>query len=336
MSHTFETSAFERLQKFLETNNTLTEAERLTPDASTREFFRIRFNNQTAIACVYPESFDQSLPQIDVTNLFLQADLPVANIYAVDYECGLVVHEDFGDRILRDCLKNAEIHLYNELISNAISLAARIQKATPRAFEINSIASQLKFDEEKLLWELNFFKIHYFESLKKTPLSLDLDEALTAEFVALSQELESYAKVLTHRDFHAANLMLNSQNHLLIIDHQDARIGSVAYDLVSLLLDRITDPPTQESLRDKKIFFLAERERLGLDRISLDNFEHEFELMTIQRCLKAIGTFSNQAANFEKIQYLPYIKPMFEIVLRASERINKYTTMRSVIETQLS
>ena len=64
MSVQFETSAFERLQSFLTKYDALTEAERLTPDASTREFFRIRFNAQTAIACVYPERFEESLPQI--------------------------------------------------------------------------------------------------------------------------------------------------------------------------------------------------------------------------------------------------------------------------------
>lgn len=332
----FETSAFDRLQTFLTNNKALNQAERLTPDASTREFFRIRFNDKTAIACVYPESFDEKLPQLDVTNLFLQANLPVAKIYAIDYELGLVVHEDFGDRILRDCLKSANPNIYNDLISNAISLIARIQKATPRAFEINSIASQLKFDEEKLLWELNFFKTHYFESLKKQPLTLDEDEALTAEFVDLSRELESCAAVLTHRDFHAANLMLNSQNHLLIIDHQDARIGSVAYDLVSLLLDRITKPLSPKSLEDKKMFFLAERKRMGLDRISIEDFGNEFELMTIQRCLKAIGTFSNQAANFDKMNYVQYIKPMFQAVLAACEDLGRFPNIRRVILDQVS
>ena len=334
MSHKFETSAFERLQTFLENNNALTEAERLTPDASTREFFRIRFNDQTAITCVYPESFDENLPQIDVTNLFLQANLPVAKIYAIDYECGLVVHEDFGDRILRNYLKKAETSLYNELISNAISLIARIQKATPIAHGINSIASRLKFDREKLLWELNFFKTHYFESLKKTPLSLDLDEALTAEFEELSRELESYAMMLTHRDFHAANLMINPENRLLIIDHQDARIGSAAYDLVSLLLDRITEPPSKESLLDKKIFFLAERERIGLERIRFEDFEREFELMTIQRCLKAIGTFSNQSGNFGKTEYLQYINPMFAVVLETCQRIQRFPFIQKTLTEQ--
>ncbi|NNE99687.1 MAG: phosphotransferase [Pyrinomonadaceae bacterium] len=335
MPRKFETSAFERLQTFLENNNALTEAERLTPDASTREFFRIRFHDQTAIACVYEETFDEGLPQLDVTDLFLKSDLPVAKIFAVHYDCGLVVHEDFGDRILGDTLRQSDTSVRNDLINQAISIIAQIQAATPRAFEIDSIASRLKFDHEKLLWELNFFKTHYFVSLRKTPLSDKMDFALTKEFVELSEELERHATVLTHRDFHAANLMLDSNGSMKIIDHQDARIGSVAYDLVSLLLDRITEPPSQESLRDKKIFFLAEREKLGLGKIEPEDFDYEFDLMTVQRCLKAIGTFSNQAANFDKIQYLPYINPMFQVVLEACKRLGKYQTLQNIVEEQL-
>ncbi len=335
MSQTFDTSATERLQIFLRQNDSPTDVEQLTPDASTREFFRISFDDQTAIACVYPEKFDQSLPQIDVTNLFLQADLPVAEIFDIDYKLGLLVHQDFGDKILRAELGKSEARLRDDLVNEAISLIAEIQKATPIAFELNSVASKLKFDEEKLLWELNFFKNHYFESLIKHPLPADLDAALTKEFVALSRELETHAKVLTHRDFHAANLMLDDGGNLRIIDHQDARIGSVAYDIVSLLLDRITEPPSGDWLLEKKKHFLAEREKFGLDKIELGQFEYEFDLMTIQRCLKAIGTFSNQAANFDKIHFVKFIKPMFQVVIAATERLERFPNLRNQLSGEL-
>ncbi len=331
MFQTFDTSAIERLQIFLRQNDAPTDVEQLTPDASTREFFRISFNDQTAIACVYPENFDESLPQIDVTRLFLQADLPVAIILKIDYNLGLIIHQDFGDKILRNELEKSDSGFRDQLVNQAISLIAKIQKATPIAFELNSIASKLIFDEQKLLWELNFFKKHYFESLNKSELSAETDAALTKEFTAISRELESRAKVLAHRDFHTANLMLDETNNLLIIDHQDARIGSVAYDLVSLLLDRITEVPSDDWLRNKKECFLSERERLGLEHIDYKEFDHEFDLMTIQRCLKAIGTFSNQAANFGKGDYVQYINPMFRVVEKARQRLAQFPALAGSI-----
>jgi len=83
-----------------------------------------------------------------------------------------------------------------------------------------------KFDTEKLNWELDFFKTHYFDTYLKHPLSPSEDAKLAKEFAELAGELESYASVLCHRDFHAANLMLDSRDRMRIIDHQDARIGS--------------------------------------------------------------------------------------------------------------
>ncbi len=335
MSEVFRTPPTERLREFLAKTDTHAEIEQLTPDASTREFFRLRYPNQTAIACVYPEKIDETLPQIDVTNLFQASDLPVAKIFEVDYDLGLLVHEDFGDQILRDVLEKSNERDHDELLKCAISLIAKIQYSTPKALEVNSIASKLKFDEEKLLWELNFFKQHYFGSLKNTHLSADLDMNLTAEFVELSRELEGFAKVLTHRDFHAANLMLDSDGELKIIDHQDARIGSIAYDLVSLLLDRITEIPSQEWLAEQKAYFLSEREKLGFENIPALDLDYEFDLMTVQRCLKAIGTFANQAGNFGKTEYVQYIQPMFLVVLNASERIDRFPVLQEIIHSRV-
>jgi aminoglycoside/choline kinase family phosphotransferase len=212
----------------------------------------------------------------------------------------------------------------------------RIQTATNNAYKTNSIASRLKFDVEKLNWELNFFKEHYFATLKKQPLSAEDDAAIAAEFLELSQALEDRATVLCHRDFHAANLMLDQNDNLKIIDHQDARIGSPAYDLVSLLLDRVTELPSPEWLASKRRRFLDGRESLGLFEIDETAFAEEFRLQTIQRCLKAAGTFSFQSANRGKTYFIPFIKPMFLIVLRALENIDRFPAMVRSLDRELA
>ena len=306
--------------------------EQLTPDASTREYFRIFPDDESRIACVYAAPFSLAENSyIDVTRLFLKNDLPVAKIFDTDGDLGIIVQEDFGDRILRDFLIQADTQSRENLYDEAIKLIARIQAATFSAYESNSIASKLSFDTEKLLWELNFFKTHYFESLRKIILTENENNQLNSEFVELAEELAKQAEFLCHRDFHSANLMIDKKNRLRIIDHQDARIGAVSYDLVSLLLDRVTKLPDENWLKEKKLFFLSEREKIGLKKISLDEFKREFELMTIQQCLKAIGTFSNQAANLGKTNYLQYIEPMFQIVLRSCEKLNKFKFLQKTI-----
>ena len=260
----------QRLEQFLLERNQSANIEQLTPDASVREYFRVIWNGAVAIACVYPEPFAAGeQTYLDVTNVFRASGLPVAEIYDFDENLGVIVMEDFGDIILRDVLKVSENTEKEKLINQAISLIARIQAATPKAFELDSIASRLKFDAEKLLWELNFFKTHYFETFRKKKLSEAEDFNISNEFAALSAELETRAKVLCHRDFHAANLMIDFKKNLRIIDHQDARIGSIAYDLVSLLLDRVTETPPHDWLAEKKRFFSqrTRKTRFGSDKI---------------------------------------------------------------------
>lgn len=327
----------DRLQQFLRSRGGSPEYISLTADASTREYFRIDWKGGNAIACVYPEPFDPADQNyLDVTRLFLDAHLPVAEIYDLDGALGVIVLEDLGDRILRDVLNEETDAEDSRLLREAVSLIARIQTATNRAYELDSIASRLKFDSEKLLWELNFFKEHYFGTYKNTPLSIDDDEALTTEFVELAKELESYASVLCHRDFHAANLMLDRQNKMRIIDHQDARIGSAAYDLVSLLLDRITELPSPEFLAEKRRYFLEVRRTLGLSRIDEGEFAYEFRLQTLQRCLKAAGTFSYQSAVRGKTYFIQYIQPMFKIVFRSGSNLDRFPNLIRILEREIA
>ena len=325
-----------RLETFLATRDQAGPVEQLTQDASTREYFRVSWYGRSAIACVYPESFVRSEQNyLDVTNLFLQAGLPVAEILDFDEKLGVILQEDMGDCILRDKIMETDGEMREQLIIDAVCLIPKIQAATAKAFELNSIASRLRFDTEKLAWELDFFKTHYFTTYKNEPLSAEDDEKLTFEFDEVSRELEAKARVLCHRDFHAANLMLDQNDDLRIIDHQDARIGSVAYDLVSLLLDRVTEPPTAEWLAGMRRYFLKGREQLGLETIDEAEFAEEFRLQTIQRCLKAIGTFSFQSVNRGKTYFVPFIKPMFEIVLRAAENIDAFPNLRKIVVKEI-
>lgn len=335
---TFTESASARLETFLNKRFAPQRAtiQPLTPDASTREYFRVNWNEQTAIACVYQEPFEpHKQTYLDATNLLIAADLPVARVFDFDGESGVIVHEDFGDQVLRQVLETASDEQRENLICTAIQLIARIQAATPRAFELNSIAATLAFDFEKLGWELDFFTKHYFTSLRGETLS-EIDSAnLKTELDAVAHELHARPRVLTHRDFHAANLMLDKMGDLRIIDHQDARLGAASYDLVSLLLDRIDKPPDDDWIAEKQRFFLSERQKLDLPEIDFAEFAEEFRLQTIQRCLKAIGTFSFQTAVRGKTGYAQFIKPMFAVVLEAAGKLQRFPVLQSIIRERL-
>lgn len=325
-----------RLAKFLADRGEPTVFVPLTADASTREYFRIAWQGGEAVACVYPEAFKAAEQTcLDSSRMFLKAGLPVAEILDQDEGLGVIIQEDLGDRILRDEMSGPDVERRSRLRGEAISLIARIQKATDLAYETKALASTLKFDAKKLDWELDFFKTHYFETYLKHPLSPAEDAKLSEEFRELSAELDTFASVLCHRDFHAANLMLDSRDRMRIIDHQDARIGSASYDLVSFLLDRITDLPSREWLAEKRKFFLEMRVKLGLTRLDEEEFAYQFRLQTIQRCLKAAGTFSFQSATRGKTYFVPFIIPMFRISLRAAESLGRFHSIQKILSREI-
>lgn len=335
---TFSAPAVSRLETFLQKRSGafFGQIQPLTPDASTREYFRVAWNGaQTAIACVYQESFDpREQNYLDVTNLLMRAGLPVAEVYDFDGGLGVIVHEDFGDRILRRVLETVSSDERERLIDEAIVLIAEIQAASEQARASNSVAARLAFDFEKLNWELEFFQKHYFESLRGEKLPDEIAGFLTNELQIVARELAARPRVLTHRDFHAANLMIDASNRLRIIDHQDARMGAASYDLVSLLLDRIEAAPAEDWIRAKQFFFLNARERINLPALDFAEFETEFRLQTIQRCLKAIGTFSFQTAVRGKTGYAQFIEPMFAVVLEAAEKLNRFPVLQRIVKAQ--
>jgi N-acetylmuramate 1-kinase len=335
----FDSPARERLLRFLAARGRVDDAEvfALTPDASTREYFRFPWKRKTAIAAVYPEPFDPNFhPYLDVTRLFLDAQLPVPEIFEVDASNGIIVQEDLGDRQLRLVYESAseeECEAYKE---EAITLIAQIQAATERAFERNSIASRLAFDEAKLSWELGFFFEHYFVSLRNERMSHGEAAELKAEMNDIAAELAARPRVLCHRDFHASNLMVDGKKRLRIVDHQDARMGPASYDLVTLLLDRQPEPPSLAEIRAHRLFLIAERRRHGLDALDPDELAREFRLMSVQRGLKAIGTFSYQTAVAGRgATYAQFIKPTFQMVLQAAEWLGRFPALRKAITERL-
>jgi aminoglycoside/choline kinase family phosphotransferase len=339
VSNAFESSASERLARFIAGQGIAgLEITPLTPDASTRKYFRIPWKKGKAVAAVYPEPFDPEFhPYLDVTRLFAEAGIPVPEIYAVDGSAGMIIQEDLGDQQLFQAYDEETEERCDEYKEEAIKLIARIQSATEKAYETHSIASRLAFDEAKLSWELEFFFDHYFGSLRQEKLRHAETAELKMELNDIAAELASVPRVLCHRDYHASNLMIDSKHRLRVIDHQDARMGPASYDLVSFLLDRQSCPPSLAELRAHRLFFLDERRLHGLGVVDPDDFANEFRLMTIQRGLKATGTFSYQTAvSGRGAVYQPFIQPTLEIVLQAAQWLDRFPTLQHMLKERIN
>jgi aminoglycoside/choline kinase family phosphotransferase len=159
----------------------------------------------------------------------------------------------------------------------------------------------IAFDVEKLMWEMDFFIKHFLEAYRGVLLSDEARNALRKEFAVMVQALAAEPRVLCHRDYHSRNLMLHNEE-LYIIDFQDARMGPDTYDLVSLLRDSYVDLPEQ-TVDELTAYFLALKGETDKEA----EFKQRFDLMALQRNLKALGTFGYQTTARRNPVYIQYI-----------------------------
>lgn len=327
---------------------------RLTGDVSTRVYLRAAAEGRTLIISLYGEPFDEAeratdhlkrleaenpsarlsyhshaLAHLEATRLFLDAGLPVPRILATSGADGLMLFEDVGDMRLQDWMVNRQPAEIRNAYLRATELIVEIQEATQLALGSDSICSHMAFDDAKLRWELGFFFANYFNRYLKMKLDPATANAVQTDFKAVCGELAARPRVLVHRDYHARNLMMHD-GRMFIIDHQDARMGPASYDVASL----ISDPYT--TLGDDLARALVESfiEKKASSKQPLDDveeFRRELQLMTVQRMLKAIGTYASQAAQ-GNMTYVPYIEPARHRALAAMNELGRFDATRALLE----
>ncbi|RMG45440.1 MAG: hypothetical protein D6723_18440 [Acidobacteria bacterium] len=308
---------------------------KLVGDASTRQYFRVTLpDGRRVVLAHYPDPIDPAThPTCEVTRLLERAGLPVPRIIDIEQKRGFMLVEDLGDRRLQDWVPRASPEERRRVYGQAIDLILRIQAATPLARRLGCRAARLAFDEEKLLWELSFFYENFFERLLARPLDERTRSKLFDEFTALARELAARPRVLCHRDYHSRNLMLH-EGRLYIIDHQDARMGPTSYDVASLLGDPYVDLD-EDFRREMLDSFIARRRALepeSTDPAWRSQFEHEYQLMLIQRLLKAVGTYAHQSAVVGNPVYDQYIPRALQTALAAVRAAHRFPVIRSTLE----
>ena len=281
----------------------------LTGDASDRRYFRILLGDgDSVVLALHAGPIDfAALPFANVSELLQKVPLPVPVILGHSDEDGVIALEDLGDVTLQAHLGAATPVEHAALYREAVALIERLQRRGPELADDRYVPYRIAFDVEKLTWELDFFARHFVEGYRGITLSSAERAALSAEWSAIASELAAEPRVLCHRDDHSRTLMLNHGN-LHIIDFQDARMGPDTYDLVSLLRDSYVDL-TDRELDELIAYFLALKQGAEPDAVrSPDEFRRRFDVMALQRNLKALGTFGYQTItrrNPVYIQYMP-------------------------------
>src|SRR5258708_37582401 len=166
------------------------------------------------------------------------------------------------------------------------------------------------------------------EGYRGAALSAGARTALGEEWSAIVAELAAEPRVLCHRDYHSRNLML-CDDSLYIIDFQDARMGPDTYDLASLLRDAYVDI-TDREVDELIAYFLAVKTGAG-GQPDTGEFRRRFDLMALQRNLKALGTFGYQTAVRRNPVYIQYIPRTLRHVRTALEKYPRFARLRELL-----
>jgi aminoglycoside/choline kinase family phosphotransferase len=266
-----------------------------------------------------------TLPFVSVARLLRAIPLPVPEILHGSDDLGVLGLEDLGDVTLQAHLGVASRADHAALYRQAVGFIAMLQRRGVELASPEYPPFGVAFDVEKLTWELEFFVKHYLTAYRGLSLSDAHREGLLSEWAKIAGELASEPRVLCHRDYHSRNLMLHAES-LYIIDFQDARMGPDTYDLASLLRDSYVDlTPSQV---DELIAYFLALTRSPTQSMSDDGsaFRSRFDLMALQRNLKALGTFGFQTTtrgNPVYIQYMPRTLSYVKAVLGRYPRFGR-------------
>ena len=278
----------------------------LTGDASDRKYFRvIPSNGQSIVLALHNEPIEfASFPFANVAGLLREVPLPVPAVLEHSDPLGIIALQDLGDVTLQAHLGAATPAEHAALYRQAVAFIELLQRRGAELASDTYLPYSVAFDVQKLTWELDYFVRHFIEGYRGVVLPAAKKNALSEEWAWIVEELANEPRVLCHRDYHSRNLMLSDAS-LYIIDFQDARMGPDTYDLVSLLRDSYVDI-TDRELDELIAYFLALK-RCTPDG-DVDEFRRRFDLMALQRNLKALGTFGYQTmtrGNPVYIQYMP-------------------------------
>ena len=286
----------------------------LKGDASDRNYYRAKYVLKSSpemprSVIIMQLAKLKAEPDFNSMQKFLRnLDIPVPDIFHFDAKHGLLFLMDCGDTHLVDKITEEPkktVFWYQKAIDIIVTFHIRATDTiTP-----DSPAHSLFFDEEKLLWEMDFMLEHYVQGMLMCASTKDQTNKVREAFRALCKTLSKEDRVFTHRDYHSRNIMIHN-GKLKVIDFQDARMGPCQYDLVSLLKDSYV--VLNESVRSELLEYYIECMEQNGREVIREPFYKIFEWMSLQRNLKAIGTFAYQHKVLGNDRYLQYIEPTLD------------------------
>lgn len=309
------------------------ECLQLAGDASTRKYYRVVFNDQSRVLMSWePFTDPANYPFLNVQAHFAKMDVRVPKVEAIAPHLGVVLLEDLGDLTLeRKFWENQNQKLALPFYEQAIDEIIKIHFLASKPAHPPSVCQTIMFDTAKFMWEMNYAREHFVEKVGKVKLSDKDAKTLQDEFTSLCDTLHNLPKFVTHRDYHSRNLMLKL-GRIYVIDFQDARLGPIQYDLVSLVHDSYVNL-SSESIEHIKNDYKEKAKTTGPKGIIRPDFDEMFRKQTIQRCFKACGSFASFLNMRNDTRYLKYIKHTANLVARTLQEDGDYPLLTQILNS---
>jgi N-acetylmuramate 1-kinase len=328
--HPETADAREKIEGYLQRSGLAVRSPRVVPltgDASDRRYFRVLVPDEGSIVLsLYSAPFQfETLPFVNVARLLERMPVPIPAVLGHADDLGVLALADLGDVTLQAHLGAATAAEHAALYRQAVSLISTLQRRGAELASAEYLPYGIAFDVDKLTWELDFFIKHFVEAYRGVVIPPAARDELRRDFSTVVEALASEPRVLCHRDYHSRNLMLHGEE-LYIIDFQDARMGPDTYDLVSLLRDSYVDLP-EETVSDLLAYYLALNGRTGEER----EFRARFDVMALQRNLKALGTFGYQTTARRNPVYIQYIPRTLRYVRTNLENLPQFGRIHELL-----
>jgi N-acetylmuramate 1-kinase len=306
----------------------------LAGDASLRQYFRV-YEGENSYVLMLTEAFNEKENNfLLVRNYLEKAGVPVPKLLAVDGTHGALLLEDLTDRTMLHVLgemrnSDDELKCFHDALDLLVKFHHKGSQATKEDKKLIPGFGQA-FDVEKLMWEVDFTIEHLFTNYLKRELTAKELGILRGTFTDICERLAKEPRVFTHRDYHSRNIMIPASGAYTSIDFQDARMGLRQYDLASILRDSYYQL-SNDRIYDLVDYYIAGVKKAeGID-LPRDHFVTLFDLMSIQRNFKAIGSFTMFYAKRNNASYIRFVGNTFENIRRNLLKFPEYRELLTLL-----
>lgn len=309
--------------------------ERLAEQGSNRTYYRLADEDGRTVIGVIGTSRDEDHAFVYLSRHFTRRQLPVPQILAVSDDELCYLQTDLGERSLFDAIRGGREAggRYNQeekqLLVNTIRELPNMQLRGARGLDWSNCYPQPEFDQESVLFDLNYFKYCFLKATE-----LDFHELkLEANFRLFAKDLTSESMdCFLYRDFQARNVMLDAAGHPYFIDFQGGRKGPFYYDLASFLWQ--ASAHYSFKLRRELVYEYYESLKNYTEVPSKRHFVQRLSLFVLFRTLQVLGAYGFRGYFERKKHFIDSIPPAIQNLrdlLKLGERAFPYPYMLDML-----